>query len=397
MAWHTTGATTRRGFLRWAATATASATLAACGAAAGPPAAATAPAPGAAAGTAPTATIPKAGEAATPRPTAASNAAAKASGATTIRLAFFPNVTHAPALVGVGKGSFGDALGSGATLDTKTFNAGPALVEAMFAGDVDLGYVGPNPAINGYVKSKGKALKIIAGAASGGASFVVRSGAGIASPKDLDGKKLATPQLGGTQDVALRFYLQQHGLRTADKGGTVQVTPMQNPDIVSLMKQGKLDGAWVPEPWASLIVDQAGGQVFVDERTLWPDGKFTTTDVIASAKFLEEHAPLLESFLRAHVEAIQLLQANADQAKQVVNDQIQRITTQAMPAAVLDKSFANLDFTFDPLAKTLATTAENAFALGFLGETKPDLSGIYDLDPLNGVLAAKGLPAVAKA
>src|SRR6266700_3953898 len=169
---------------------------------------------------------------------------------TTVHLGYFPNITHAAALVGVARGTFKQALGSNATLDTKTFNAGPALIEALLAGDIDIGYVGPNPAINGYVKSHGAALRIIAGASSGGALFIVRPGANIHGPQDLNGKKLATPQLGGTQDVSLRHYLQQHGLKTADKGGTVQIIPSDNANILAMFKQGSIDGAWVPEPWA---------------------------------------------------------------------------------------------------------------------------------------------------
>ena len=168
---------------------------------------------------------------------------------TTVRLAYFPNFTHAVGLIGVARGTFQKAIGDNNQLDVKPFNAGPALIEALLAGEIDLGYVGPNPAINGYVKSKGEALRIIAGASSGGALFVVRPEANIKTAKDLDGKAFATPQLGGTQDVALRYYIQQNGLKTADKGGTVKITPTQNPDILTLFKQGKIDGAWVLEPF----------------------------------------------------------------------------------------------------------------------------------------------------
>src|SRR6266702_8620999 len=176
------------------------------------------------------------------------------SGPITVNLGYFPNLTHAVALVGVERGTFQNALGPNVKLVTKTFNAGPALIEALFAGDIDIGYVGPSPAINGYVKSHGEALRIIAGAASGGAEFIVRPGANIKSPSDLNGKKLATPQLGGTQDVSLRYYLQQHGLKPADKGGTVQIVPTDNPNILTLFKQARIDGAWVPEPWATRLI-----------------------------------------------------------------------------------------------------------------------------------------------
>ncbi len=185
--------------------------------------------------------------------------------------------------------------------------AGPAEIEALFANEIDLGYVGPSPAINGYVKSHGQALRIIAGAASGGAEFIVRPGANIKSPSDLSGKKLATPQLGGTQDVSLRYYLQQHGLHPADKGGTVQIVPTDNPNILTLFKQGKIDGAWVPEPWATRLIVEGKGQLFVDERSLWPNGKFVTTEVIVRKAFLDQHPDVVNTFLKAHVDTIQYI------------------------------------------------------------------------------------------
>lgn len=321
---------------------------------------------------------------------------APASGeAVTVRLGYFPNLTHGAALVGVARGTFKDALGPNVTLDVKTFNAGPALIEALFAGEIDLGYIGPNPAINGYVKSKGDALRIIAGASSGGALFIVRPEANIKEAKDLDGKKFATPQLGGTQDVALRYYIQQNGLKTAENGGTVQIVPTQNPDILTLFQQGQIDGAWVPEPWATRLIQEAKGQVFVDEKTLWPEGKFVTTHVIASRKFLADHADLVKKFLAAHVDTVDFINKNPDEAKKIVNSEIERITGKPLPQQVLDDASKNLETTYDPLAKTLFVSADHAFELGFLGDAKPDLSGIYSLDLLNEVLKEKGLAPVA--
>ncbi len=315
----------------------------------------------------------------------------------TVHLGYFPNLTHAVALVGVARGTFQQALGPNVTLDTKTFNAGPALIEALFAGDIDIGYVGPNPAINGYVKSKGQALRIIAGASSGGALFIVRPGAHITSPQDLSGKKFATPQLGGTQDVSLRFYLQQHGLKTTDKGGTVQIIPTDNANIITLFKQGQIDGAWVPEPYASRLIVEAGGIVFVDERTLWPDNKFVTTNVVVRKQFLDQHPDLVAKFLQAHVEVIQSINSDPSGAQQTINDELKRLTGQSLAPQVISLAFKNLDITYDPLASTLFKAADSAYTLGFLGTSKPDLQGIYALGPLNSVLASKGLPPVAAA
>src|SRR2546428_7105604 len=224
------------------------------------------------------------------------------SGPVTLNLGYFPNLTHAVALVGVERGTFQKVLGSNVKLQTKTFNAGPAEIEALFAGDIDIGYVGPNPAINGYVKSHGTALRIIAGAASGGALFIVRPQSHIETPQDLAHKKFATPQLGGTQDVALRYYLQQHGLQTVDKGGTVQIVPTDNPNILTLFKQGSIDGAWVPEPWATRLIVEGNGKVFLDERSLWSNGKFTTTNIVVRKAFLDQHPDLVNKFLHAHVD-----------------------------------------------------------------------------------------------
>ena len=316
-------------------------------------------------------------------------------GQVSVRLGYFPNLTHAVALVGVARGTFKNAFGSKVNLETKTFNAGPALVEALFANEIDIGYVGPSPAINGYVKSKGEALRIIAGASSGGALFIVRPQANIKSPQDLAGKKLATPQLGGTQDVALRYYLQQHGLQTTDKGGNVQIVPTDNPNILTLFKTGRIDGAWVPEPWATRLLVEGKGQVFVDERSLWPNGHFVTTNVIVSKKFLDQHPDLVKKFLQAHVETVQYIQSDPTGAKSIINSEIQQITGKGIPTKELNESFSNVDVTYDPLTGTLAQSANRAYALGFLGSSKPNLGGIYDLGPLNQILTSKGLAPVA--
>lgn len=318
------------------------------------------------------------------------------SGPLAVRLGYFPNLTHAVAVVGVARGTFQSDLSSKVKLEPKIFNAGPAEIEALFANDIDIGYVGPSPAINGYVKSHGQALRIIAGAASGGAEFIVRPGANIKSPSDLSGKKLATPQLGGTQDVSLRYYLQQHGLHPADKGGTVQIVPTDNPTILTLFKQGKIDGAWVPEPWATRLMVEGKGQLFVDERSLWPNGKFVTTEVIVRKAFLDQHPDVVNTFLKAHVDTIQYILSNPQQTKTIVNSEIKRITGSALSSVELNQAYTYLDITYDPLTSTLNESTNRAYALGFLGQQKPDISGITYLGPLNQVLASKGLATIAQ-
>ena len=315
----------------------------------------------------------------------------------TVHLGYFPNITHAIALVGVARGTFQQALGSDKLDASKTFNAGPALIEALLAGDIDIGYVGPNPAINGYVKSHGEALRIIAGASSGGALFIVRPGANIQSPQDLNGKKLATPQKGGTQDVSLRHYLQVHGLKSSDQGGNVEIIPTDNPNIITEFKTGQIDGAWVPEPWASRLILEGQGKVFVDERTLWPNNKFVTTNLIVRKDFLDQHPDIVKKFLQAHVETAQYINSNPQAAQKIVNDQLKKLTGKPLATKVISQAFKNLDITYDPLAPTLFKSADDAYALGFLGSSKPDLNGILYLDPLNSVLASKGLAKVATA
>ena len=312
----------------------------------------------------------------------------------TLRLGYFPNITHAQPQVALARGTFAETLSANVTLKTKTFNAGPAVIEALFAGEIDASYIGPNPAINGYVRSDGKELRIVAGATSGGALLIVRPEANIKTAADFDGKKVASPQLGNTQDVALRAWLADNGLNAREQGGSVQVLPTANADQLTLFQKGEIDAAWAPEPWATRLVQEAGGEVFLDEKTLWPAGKFVTTHLIVRTKFLEEHPDVVEDLVRAHVETTQWIAANPAEAKALVNASIEEITSKPLPQAVIDAAWANIEITYDPIAWSLFTSAEAAFDLGFLGTDEPDLSGIYALDILNEVLREKNLPEV---
>jgi NitT/TauT family transport system substrate-binding protein len=307
----------------------------------------------------------------------------------TVRIGYFPNMTHAQALIGRAGGQFEKALGPGVQIEWKAFNAGPAAIEAIFAGAVDLTYVGPNPAVTGYVRSHGEAVRVIAGAASGGASLVVRQGANIEKASDFHGKKVATPQLGNTQDVALRSWLRANGLKPREKGGDVQVMPIANADQFTLFVKGQLDAAWAPEPWASRLVRDAGGRIFVDERDLWPNHEFVITDLIVRPQFLKDHPDVLKNFLRAHVELTDWIGKNAGQAKQILNQQLQRETGKQLEAQVLDDAFSRMTVTYDPIRPALQKATQQAFDEGFLGRTPPDLSGLYDLTLLNEVLREK--------
>ena len=209
--------------------------------------------------------------------------------ATVIRVGAYPNITHSQAMVGKANGFFEKALGPGVKIEWKTFNAGPAAIEALFAGAIDMTYIGPNPAIQGYVRSNGEALRIIAGATSGGAALVVRNDSGIQKPEDFHAKKVASPQQGNTQDVALRAWLLAHGMKSVDKGGDVKVMPMANPDQLTLFLKKELDAAWAPEPWATRLIREGDGHLFLDERDLWPQGKFITCHLIVSTKYLRDN------------------------------------------------------------------------------------------------------------
>jgi len=308
---------------------------------------------------------------------------------TVLRVGYFPNITHAQALVGRANGQFEKSLGAGVQVEWKAFNAGPSAIEALFANAIDLTYVGPNPTVAGYFRSQGAAVRVIAGAASGGASLVVRKDAGIQSASDFHGKKIATPQLGNTQDVALRSWMRVNGLKSREKGGDVQVIPISNPDQLTLFLKGQIDAAWAPEPWAARLVHEGGGRIFLDERDLWPDHQFVITNIIVSPKFLKEHPDVVKNFLRTHVELTEWINKNPAQAKQIMNQQLQKETGKALPAEVLDEAFSRMQVTYDPIHSSLLKSTQQAFDEGFLGRTQPDLSSLYDLTLLNEVLSEK--------
>jgi NitT/TauT family transport system substrate-binding protein len=314
----------------------------------------------------------------------------------TLRLGYFPNVTHATALAGDVGGIFRQTLGDSIDLRVQNFNAGGEAIEAIFNGGIDMTYIGPNPAINGFIRSQGEAVRIIAGATSGGAFFVVRDG--IASAEDLRGRTVASPALGNTQDVALRAWLADQGLQTTvEGGGDVSVTPLANADILEGFIAGSLDGAWVPEPWATRMIQQ-GGQVLVDERDLWPDGEYVTTHVLVSTAFLQQHPDTVRQFLEAHVAATDFVNDDTAEAQRLVSEGIEQITGSTIAPDVLQAAWPNLAFTVDPIASSLQESAADAFELGFLESYDPatGLTGIYDLGLLNEVLADLGRPAVTQ-
>ena len=307
-----------------------------------------------------------------------------------LKLGYFGNVTHAPALVGVSQGFLAESLGSTA-LSTETFNAGPAAIEALNAGAIDAAYVGPNPAINSYAKSRGESVRVIAGAAAGGAQLVVKPE--ITSAAGLRGKTLASPQLGGTQDVALRAWLADQGLLTSvDGGGDVAVNPTENAQALKLFQDGKLDGAWLPEPWASRLVLQAGAKVLVDEKDLWDGaltgkpGEFPTTVLIVNQKFAADHPDTVKALLAGHAKSVAWLnEAPADQKATVINSALQEYAGAGLDDDVLARSLANITFTLDPLAGSYPKLLADGIEAGTTKEA--DINGLFDLRAVNEVTA----------
>jgi NitT/TauT family transport system substrate-binding protein len=310
--------------------------------------------------------------------------------AVALRLGYFPNITHATAIVGVEGGIFAKALGPGVTFKTSTFNAGSSAAEALLSGAVDATFIGPSPAINAFSKSGG-AVKIIAGATSGGALLVVRSG--ITSAADLKGKKLATPQLGNTQDVALRTWLLGQGLKTDPQGGgDVSIVPQDNAQTLQAFETGAIDGAWLPEPWATRLILEGHGTALVDEKDLWPGGQFATTVLLVRADYLAAHPDVIKALLQGELQANELVNSDPTQAQTLTNQGIARISGTKLGDAVIQAAWKNLVFTPDPIASSLKTSADNAVRIGLLKAV--NLTGITDLTILNGLLTAAGKQAV---
>jgi len=341
----------------------------------------------------------------------------------TLRIGYFPNVNHAQAIIGLKNGDFQKILNSNDStskseqnkinINEFVFSDGPSALEALFGGQIDVAYVGPNPAISGYVASGGKdGLRIISGAASGGASFVVRNDAGIQSVKDLGGKKFASPQLGNTQDVSLRKYLVNNGYKTAENGGNVTVVPTKPSDIFTLMLKKQIDGAWVPEPWATRLVNEANGKIFVDERDLWPpQGKFVTANIIVRTDYLNQNPDVIKKLLEAHVNETLWINnhLNSDKNNSTFNDKninqvvnafnngLKKMTGKTISDDELKQAFSRMDFTYDPLKQSLYKIANDANSLGFISDSKVNklnITGIYNLQILNSVLKEKGLGTI---
>ena len=318
-----------------------------------------------------------------------SSTSASSAAPVTVRLGYFPNLTHAPALVGVDQGIFAKDLGQDKLDASQTFSAGPAENQALLSGSIDIAFEGPSSALSGY-SSSGGAIKIIAGAASGGAGLVTKPS--ITQPSQLRGKTLASPQLANTQDVALRYWLKQQGFATTTSGGgdvSVQPSSTGNGTIVTEFKGGSIDGAWVPEPYESQMI-AAGGHLLVDEATLWPGGNWATTNVVVRTAFLQQHPATVNRFLKGLIDTLTFMGANTNQAQASFNKQLASLQGgKALSSSILTSAWNRLKFTSDPFASTLETQVQHGVAVGLLKQPS-NLAGIYDLAPLNGQLKAAG-------
>ncbi len=338
----------------------------------------------------------------------------------TLRLGYFPNVNHAQAIIGLKNGDFQKIIENNSnttqgkiTLNEFVFSDGPSAIEALFGGQIDAAYVGPNPAISGFIASSKDGLRIVSGVASGGAVFVLRNDAGIQSVKDLGGKKFASPQLGNTQDISLRKYLTNNGFNTVENGGNVTIVTIKPSDILTLMIKKEIDGAWVPEPWGARLVKEANAKIFVDERSLWPpDGKFVTANIIVRTDYLNQNPDVIKKLLEANVDetlwinkrmnntGVNITNETNSKIIEVINafnNGLKQITGKTIPEDELKEAFTRTDFTYDPLKQSLYKIADDANSLGFISNTKGnklDISGIYDLTLLNKVLQEKGLKAI---
>lgn len=295
-----------------------------------------------------------------------------------LRVGHFPNITHAPALVGRANKNFETSLKDIARVEWKLFNAGPEAIEALAVGAIDILYVGPNPAVNGFVRSKGELLRIVSGVASAGAAFVVTENSGIKKFEDIRGKRVATPQIGNTQDVALRSLMTKNHIKSKTQGGDVEIFNLSGADQLTAFLKNQIDAAWAVEPWVSRLTSEANGKILFEEKELWENGIYATTVLVVRKKFLDQNPEVAKKWVREHVEIVRWIRQNQNEAKQIVNDELKRETGKGIPEKYLDESFKRIEFTTDPMENSVRKSANRAFQVGFLGKNPIDLANLYD-------------------
>ena len=294
-----------------------------------------------------------------------------------IRVAFFPSVVHAVPIIGMETQTFANNLNTDLDIQVKIFDSGPQVIESIFSNSVDIAYVGPGPVINGFLKSDGNDLKILAGAASGGASFVIQKNSGLDLIENYSGKRIAAPQISNTQDVSLRHYLAENGLITAEKGGDVFVLNIANPDIYTLFAKGDIDGAWVPEPWATMLVEELDGVRLFDENEFWPENQFSSVLLIGRSDYIEKNPEIIKKWINANEKTVQWINNHPDESKKLYNEFLKSYMGRTLPENIVEKSFSNIIITSEPLENSVYTFAERANTLGYLGRDGYSLDGLF--------------------
>ena len=294
-----------------------------------------------------------------------------------IRVAFFPSVVHAVPIIGMETQTFANNLNADLDIQVKIFDSGPQVIESIFSNSVDIAYVGPGPVINGFLKSDGNDLKILAGAASGGASFVIQKNSGLDLIENYSGKRIAAPQISNTQDVSLRHYLAENGLKPAEKGGDVFVLNIANPDIYTLFAKGDIDGAWVPEPWATMLVEELDGVRLFDENEFWPENQFSSVLLIGRSDYIEKNPEIIKKWINANEKTAQWINNHPDESKKLYNEFLNSYMGRTLPQNIVEKSFSNIIITSEPLENSVYTFAERADALGYLGRDGYSLDGLF--------------------
>ena len=294
-----------------------------------------------------------------------------------IRVAFFPSIGHIIPIVGLEEKIFEKGIGEEKQIETKLFDSGPQVIESIFSGSIDVAYVGPGPIINGFLKSDGKDIKILSGAASGGASFIIQPNSGLESPENFDGKRIASPQISNSQDVSLRHYLESHDLKSVENGGTVFVLNISNPDIYTLFAKGDIDGAWVPEPWATILVQELDGIRLFNEEKLWPNEEFASVLLIVRTEYLENNPETIQKWVESHEKIVTWINSNPDKSKSLFSSFLIDYMGKSLPTKIIDESFSNITITSDPIKNSVIIFAERADSLGYLGRDGYNLDGIF--------------------
>ena len=294
-----------------------------------------------------------------------------------IRIAFFPSIIHAVPIVGMENQTFSENLDTDLDIQVKIFDSGPQVIESIFSNSVDLAYVGPGPVINGYLKSDGNDLKILASAANGGASFVIQKNSGLESIENYPGKRIAAPQISNTQDVSLRHYLAENGLISAEKGGDVFVLNISNPDIYTLFAKGDIDGAWVPEPWATMLVEELDGIRLFDENEFWPENKFSSVLLIGRADYIEKNPEIIKKWIDANEKTVKWINDNPTESKKLYNEFLKDYMGKTLTEKIVEESFSNIVITSEPVEKSIHIFAERADSLGYLGRDGYTLDEIF--------------------